>query len=138
MSAAALPLHLEREARIAAQLAARAARRAAGPDTTPRCEVAGCSSYLHRAGRCASHWRPLRDLLAGMAGEGYGLTTTRRLFSDAMTTTAMSATEWEGLADLEGAERAEVLDRCADALYSAGWFIAAGPRGGRSLRRRTN
>lgn len=130
-----------RDARLAAMLAARANWT---PDDSPRCSVPRCSRHEHRSGRCEAHWAPLRRLVGAMAGEQTGPTIPRRAFSDAMAQTAISVDEWRDLAYFDLAllhpeDRAEVealLDRSTDALYTAGYFIGVGPRGGRRLSRK--
>ncbi len=128
----------ERTARIVAQRAARLA--AAQPELRPRCTVAGCASYLHRAGRCEGHWRTLRHLVATMAGAENTERVSRLAFSEAMATTTMLLAEWQRLADYQfepdHPEVAELLDRATDALYAAGWYIGTGPRGGGYLVRK--
>lgn len=125
-----------RDARLAAAREARSTwtRPVVDPDA-PTCTVTGCKRPLHRSGRCASHWSPLRSLVAGMAG-AEGSTVSRRTFSEAMATTTMRIPEWEALQDADAAEVEAILDRATDALYAAGWLVAQGPRGGQYLRRR--
>lgn len=128
---------LAREARLARQ---REARATWGTDTRIRCTVADCASLLHRAGRCAAHYAPLRSLVATMAGATDDLRTSRRAFSDAMNHTTMPRARWADLAtyDAAGAEPEvqALLDEATDALYAAGYYVAKGPRGGRYLARK--
>lgn len=130
------------EARTAAILARRAERLAArDANPRPQCTVPGCARYEHRVARCEAHWLPMRDLVGTMAGEEYGLRTSRRTFSEAMSTTTMSHHEWDALADYRyepnAPEVKDLLDRAADALFAAGYRITVGSRGGRYLKRVT-
>lgn len=121
----------------ARRAAARAARANWGTDTTPRCTIPGCSRYLHRAGRCQSHWQPLRDLLGTMAGESAVLSVSRRAFGEAMHVAGVRVDEWNDLADADLADVQAALDGWTDRLYAAGYYVGCGPRGGRYLSRKS-
>lgn len=129
--------HLTREQRLAE---AKARRQGWQPDTTPRCTVAGCHRHADRADRCPQHWAPLRQLVGTMAGEQGTVKASRRAFSEAMATTAMSPERWADGQEYAEAGAwmvlAELLDEATDALYAAGWYVGQGPRGGLRLARR--
>lgn len=125
-----------------ARLAELAAERARHADpTVPRCQAARCTRAADRAGRCLPHWQPMRAMVGAMAGEpdANGVRPSRRAFSEAMATTGMPLWRWQdGATYAEAGEWGmvrEVLDEAADALFAAGWRLAAGPRGGTYLRR---
>lgn len=141
-----------REERLAAARARRAgwtpdpevvARRERDADPTlDRCSAPRCDRAADRAGRCLDHWRPMRSLVAGMAGERGPdvLTVSRRAFSEAMAATGFSLARWGDLRDYAAADDREaidaVLDEATDALFAAGYRMLSGPRGGRYLDRK--